>query len=317
MDKTVENKFFEVFRKGGIVDNCIEWTRLSHNLPVLKPREARKHDETNIEERCQELERKIWEWKEDRDSDFTGGLLRESSPLMDEIKSNLKECFTDNEKEQYVFSLLKHFGRAGCNCSVVFAPAGEMNRLDFEVTKWENYKKTCPKQDIQVCERMINHCKEQKEWIAQSLVDFETIGLSAFVTESNTPRYWLGFFQDLVRVFATRLDALLLENGMDLMRIQKDSGLYVQMMRNVSLLAEYLGSETLARRYIDAISQGKENVEGEPAQPKMDIEKKQFNPKSNEIDKYIQPLWKFLNCDVIDNIEYRAFLKIDKTLCIK
>lgn len=253
MDKSIENRFFEVFKKGGVVDNCIEWTRLTYNLPVLKPREARKPDETNREKRRQKLERNIWEWNEYRDNDFSGGLLRESSPLMEEIESNLKEYTTDDEKERYVFSLLKCFGRAGCNCSVVFAPAGEINQLDYKVASWEKYKETCPEQDIQVCERMINHCKEQKEWIAQSFVDFETIGLSAFSTESNTPGYWLGFFQDLVRVFGTRLDALLLENGMDLMRIQKDSGLYVQMMRDVSLLAEYLGSETLAQRYIGKI----------------------------------------------------------------
>ena len=39
------------------------------------------------------------------------------------------------------------------------------------------------------------------------------------------------------------------------------------------------------------------------------VDEKQFNPKSNEIDKYIQPLWEFLNCDVIENPEYTAFRK--------
>ena len=39
------------------------------------------------------------------------------------------------------------------------------------------------------------------------------------------------------------------------------------------------------------------------------VDEKQFNPKSNEIDKYIQPLWEFLNADVIENIEYTDFRK--------
>lgn len=39
------------------------------------------------------------------------------------------------------------------------------------------------------------------------------------------------------------------------------------------------------------------------------VDEKEFKPKSNEIDKYLQPLWEFLNADVIENIEYTDFRK--------
>lgn len=39
------------------------------------------------------------------------------------------------------------------------------------------------------------------------------------------------------------------------------------------------------------------------------VVEEEFKPKSNEIDKYLQPLWEFLNGDVIDYIEYTDFRK--------
>lgn len=38
MDKTLETKFFEAFKWGGVVDKCIDWIRYTYNLPPVNPR---------------------------------------------------------------------------------------------------------------------------------------------------------------------------------------------------------------------------------------------------------------------------------------
>ena len=35
MDKTIEKEFFEAFKRGGVVDNCIELMRYIYNLPPM------------------------------------------------------------------------------------------------------------------------------------------------------------------------------------------------------------------------------------------------------------------------------------------
>lgn len=52
-------------------------------------------------------------------------------------------------------------------------------------------------------------------------------------------------------MYATRLDALLLEKGINLMWYQEESGIYILTRRDITLLQEYCGSYKLARKYID------------------------------------------------------------------
>ena len=49
MDKTIEKKFFEAFKWGGVVDKCISWMRYTYNLPKMKP-----NDDNNEEKRLSE-----------------------------------------------------------------------------------------------------------------------------------------------------------------------------------------------------------------------------------------------------------------------
>lgn len=37
MDKTIETKFFEAFKWGGVVNKCIDWMRYTYSLPPMKP----------------------------------------------------------------------------------------------------------------------------------------------------------------------------------------------------------------------------------------------------------------------------------------
>ena len=50
MDKTIETKFFEAFKWGGVVDKCIDWIRYTYNLPPVNPRASTKDREETPEQ---------------------------------------------------------------------------------------------------------------------------------------------------------------------------------------------------------------------------------------------------------------------------
>lgn len=66
--------------------------------------------------------------------------------------------------------------------------------------------------------------------------------------------------------FADRLDALLLTYGIDLLQLQETSGIYLKERREIYDVDYYIGSEALARHYIDALPQ-RESVQGGRALP--------------------------------------------------
>ena len=41
MDKTIESKFFEAFKWGGVVNNCIDWMMYTYHLQPMKPQDGR------------------------------------------------------------------------------------------------------------------------------------------------------------------------------------------------------------------------------------------------------------------------------------
>ena len=55
-------------------------------------------------------------------------------------------------------------------------------------------------------------------------------------------------------MFADRLDALLLTYGIDLMKLQEISGLYLKSHRLITDIDVYVGSRDLAQKYIDDLS---------------------------------------------------------------
>ncbi len=61
---------------------------------------------------------------------------------------------------------------------------------------------------------------------------------------------------DLLEEFINRLDALLLEYGIDLMELQKECGITLKQGRNIEDIAPYIGTPELTQRYIDALTLG-------------------------------------------------------------
>lgn len=280
MDKTIETKFFEAFKRGGVVDKCIGWIRYTYNLPPMKPRALTKEREETPEQiKAKEkwdkyyretLPKEILEATEAFDDSV---IMNMDSPLMDEIEANLNDCQTDAQRERYLFSLLKPFGESpsGCGIARVYEPTAELNQLkeaikDCERDKafWQTLPEDeqlknvngepsgTPKEQIEACNSMCKRYQEQIDWVLYVNRQFIDLTCTDKDKEGSVERC-LSAFVGIKVMFANRLDALLLTYGIDLLRLQRESGLYLKDHRLITDVDSYIGSMELAQRYIDAL----------------------------------------------------------------
>lgn len=105
---------------------------------------------------------------------------------------------------------------------------------------------------------MIEGRKEQIDWVLYVNRRFcELTGKfedGARWMQKGTVEHCLSAFIRIMSVFADRLDALLLTYGIDLMKLQEISGLYLKSHRLITDIDVYVGSRDLAQKYIDDLS---------------------------------------------------------------
>lgn len=299
MDKAIESKFFEAFKWGGVVDKCITWMRHTYNLPMMKPSDDGDNEEkqqskgtSKEDEKWDKFYREILpkEILEATEAFDDTVIKYMDSPLIDEIEENLNDCQTDAQKERYFFSLLKPFGEppSGCGFANVYHPIAEINQLKDEIKELERTKASWQavaekeplksggidyKGQVEACDSMIKRRKEQIEWVLY--VNEKFCNLTGRFEDGakwmqvGTVENCLSGFCGIVHKFANRLDALLLTYGIDLMKLQRESGLYLKSHRIITDIDCYIGSIELTKRYINALP--KEST----AVPKQDIAKPQ------------------------------------------
>lgn len=299
MDKTIETKFFEAFKWGGVVDKCIDWMRYTYNLPPMNPRASTKEKEETPE---QKEGKKKWDkyYRETLPKEileateaFDDSVIRYmDSPLMDEIEANLNDCQTDAQRERYLFSLLKPFGESpvGCGLARVYEPFAEVAYHKERIAKYEkdrafwqsmpedeqlqdvNGKPSgTPKEHIKAIDWFIEESKEQIKWVWHVHNEFcRLTGRfedGAKWMQKGTIEHCLSEFSSVEFMFANRLDALLLTYGIDLLRLQRESGLYLKgQYRQITDIDCYIGSMELAQRYIDALPKEPQPEQGNNGQ---------------------------------------------------
>ena len=191
MNKTIEKEFFEAFKWGGVVNNCIEWMRYIYNLPPIKPNNSKacegiqdKEVKDKFDNFYKEILPKDILKKTEAFNDKV--IMNMDSPLMDEIEANLNECKTEVEREIYLFSLLKPFGDipSGCGIARIYHPKAEIKRLKSEIVElerdkafWQEREEDEPvedvngkfvgisKEQIEAYNDMIERRKEQMDWV--------------------------------------------------------------------------------------------------------------------------------------------------------
>lgn len=284
MNKTIEKEFFEAFKWGGVVNNCIEWMRYIYNLPPIKPGDSKgceslqnKEAKDKVDNFYKEILPKDILEKTEAFNDKV--IMNMDSPLIDEIEANLNECKTEVERERYLLSLLKPFGDipSGCGIARIYHPKVEIKRLESEIVDFERNKAFWQKKEedelvedvngksagtskeqIEACNSMIEGRKEQIDWVLYVNRRFcELTGKfedGARWMQKGTVEHCLSAFIRIMSVFADRLDALLLTYGIDLMKLQEISGLYLKSHRLITDIDVYVGSRDLAQKYIDDLS---------------------------------------------------------------
>ncbi|MEQ3277472.1 hypothetical protein [Bacteroides thetaiotaomicron] len=284
MNKTIEKEFFEAFKWGGVVNNCIEWMRYIYNLPPIKPGDSKgceslqnKEAKDKFDNFYKEILPKDILEKTEAFNDKV--IMNMDSPLMDEIEANLNECKTEVERERYLLSLLKPFGDipSGCGIARIYHPKVEIKRLESEIVDFERDKAFWQKREedelvedvngksagtskeqIEACNSMIEERKEQIDWVLYVNRRFcELTGKfedGARWMQKGTVEHCLSAFIRIMSVFADRLDALLLTYGIDLMKLQEISGLYLKSHRLITDIDVDVGSRDLAQKYIDDLS---------------------------------------------------------------
>lgn len=254
MDKTIETKFFEAFKRGGVVNMCIDYMRYAYNLPTEKMmvRTDKKWDDFH-----KTLPKVILSQVETYD-DLIDRYTDNS--MIDEIKANLRSCLTDTDRERYLYSLLIPFGKYnGCGIANAYYPIQEIEELNNEITELEEAKKKDDKEQADVYQNAIEKRKKQKDWV--EYVSYRFCELTCMCKEKakwmkeGTIENCLAAFVHIVHWYANRLDALLLEYGIDLMKLQEECGIYLKYGRIWPDVVRYIGSKELAQKYINALPQ--------------------------------------------------------------
>lgn len=337
MDKTLETKFFEAFKWGGVVDKCIDWIRYTYNLPPVNPRASTKDREETPEQikakdkwdkyYRETLPKEILEATEAFDDSV---IMYMDSPLMDEIEANLNDCQTDAQRERYLFSLLKPFGESpsGCGIARVYEPTAELNQLkeaikDCERDKafWQTLPEDeqlknvngessgTPKEKIEDCNSMCKRYQEQIDWVLYVNHQFIDLTCTDKDKEGSVERC-LSAFVGVKVMFANRLDALLLTYGIDLLRLQRESGLYLKDHRLITDVDSYIGSMELAQRYIDALpkepqpeqANSGQTTDAQSLNPEpQQMELKDLLPKKLKADEAVEVFQNAIDAQLITN----------------
>lgn len=250
MDKTIEKTFFRAFELGGVVNACISYFQQKYDLGYYP-----QGDEELPPEWKEHFYTKLPEFILKETETFYNNRREYESPLIDEIEQNLKECTTTQEQDRYLFSLLTPFKRY----SDIFHPTATINRLknNIEKTKqdkelWASSNENDKDKQIEACNWFIE--QREKEIERTYYINSQFIKITCGqINEINTVENCLYIFVSAVSNFANRLDALLLTYGIDLMRLQKESGIYLIEYRDITALDWYIGSMELAQKYIDEL----------------------------------------------------------------
>lgn len=270
-EKEVENKFFKAFMFGGLMHSCFDWLQHKYDLGFYISKEDEEKPKKPMSKDWQHfydvtMPENIKEMAEAFDDSV---IMNADSPLMDEIGNNLNRL-NSKESERYIYSLLTPFKEYSDNIhpyEVIKELKGDVDGImgikdtERDLKMWESMPQDellydingqpsgTPREEIEACKHFIKEYKyriERAEYKSKKYY-----GIVNCINEKNTVEKYFEMLFSVVCRYATRLDALLLERGINLMWYQEQSGIYILTNRDITQLEWYLGSYKLARKYIE------------------------------------------------------------------
>ena len=274
MDKTIERDFFKAFEVGGVVHLCFIWMKHKYDLGFYISKDN--------EEKPKEVLPDEWQHHYDitlpqeikkRTEDFNDSVIcYTDSPLMNEIANNI-DSLTGKDRDRYIFSLLKPFKEFSDNIhpkAIIKQLRGEVDGIlgikdyEKELAMWKSMPQNeqlkdingepegTPKEQADACRKVIEDLKfriERTYYVANRYR--EILNETNYKDESKVVENCFDSFWHIEIMFANRLDALLLERGINLLWYQRESGIYLKSYRCITDVDFYIGSHELARKYID------------------------------------------------------------------
>lgn len=270
-EKEVENKFFKAFMFGGLMHSCFDWLQHKYDLGFYISKEDEESTQKPMSKEWQNfydvtMPEKIKEMAEAFDDSV---IMNAESSLIDEIGNNLNRL-NAKECERYIYSLLTPFKEYSDNVhpyEIIKELKGEVDGImgikdtERELKMWESMPQDellydingqpsgTPREEVEACKHFIKEYKyriERAEYKSKKYY-----GIVNCINEENTVERYFEMLFSVVCRYATRLDALLLERGINLMWYQEQSGIYILTNRDITQLEWYLGSYKLARKYIE------------------------------------------------------------------
>lgn len=274
MNKNIEKEFFKAFEFGGVVNLCFNWMRHKHDLGFYVCKEDEEKPKKVLPDEWRHyydvtLPQEIEKMTEDFDESV---ICYTDSPLMDEIANNI-DSLAGKERDRYIFSLLKPFREFSDIIhpkAIIKQLKGEVDGIlgikDFEkdLAMWESMPQNeqlkdengkvwgTPKEEANACKEFIERYKyriERANYVANKYK--EILNETSYKKEDKTVENCLNFFWHIAIKYANRLDALLLERGINLLWYQQESGIYLKFHRCITDVEFYIGSYELAKKYID------------------------------------------------------------------
>lgn len=312
MNKTIEKPFLALF--GGLTSpaaHCLEWMDETYDLgvyPAKQPREPLPPKWRDYFDNVlpQTIKTRVEAFDE------TVVMCGNPSPLMEEIENNLNEQPTQEAKERYLFSLLIPFKELADKYTPVALIAQEERQIqetekdlaywkqqpqDMELTNTAGKPSGTVKGQVEACCSMISRHRQQIERYKHISDQYRILtGCcedGARWMQKDTVEAYLHTLHSIAFHFAIRLDALLLTYGIDLLRLERESGVYLKERRQITDVDYYIGSRELAQKYIDALPKtgGGQPQPEAPEPPKQKGRtSKPFNtviitqPKENTLD---------------------------------
>lgn len=254
MDYTIEKEFFKAFDYGSIAHNCIEYVINKYAITDQTSCWKEYYRDISANEILQAVE------------NFDDSVILHNDSLMDEIETNLNKCDTDLIRKKYIYSLILPFKEF----SDVYYPKRVIKRTKQSINEFENDGINCTetlKGQIIRCERI--------SAILENIT--HKIELDSRLRFEGAVENLLLHFSKIINIYATKLDAILLYNNIDLMEVQEECGVYIMNERNIYSVGNCVGSIELAQKLIDNLPPPTSNNELDLLSPAL------YNPKARVI----------------------------------
>lgn len=269
----IEKAFFKAFSFGGLMHLCFDWLQHKYDLGFYCSKEQEEKPKQSMTEKWQHyydvtMPEEIYKLADAFDDSV---IQYTESSLLDEISTNI-DRLNGKEQERYIYSLLKPFKEYSDNLNpieVIKQLRGEVDGImgikdtQKDLKMWENMQQDeqlynvngepcgTVQEEVEACKHFIEEYKYRIERAEYKADKYREIANSITDIKEKTVEHCFDNLLQVVYMYATRLDALLLEKGINLMWYQKESGIYILTRRDITLLQEYCGSYKLARKYID------------------------------------------------------------------